>query len=273
MYCKACLSIQIRFVTIQLSNTPHQNVQFLLTDFDMNTLYVRSMPKTNENYTFTGRVFLVPAPNFSYRFGTPPKKIGVTGNAPPEDFWEGERLRLWKKISPTYRVCFSWPPPGEQRKLSETSSWSVYEDPVLKVLTPGHNVGFKYTRLDAIEDTTTNHTSVNRTYSITGSFGSNTNVSGASNGTPNSSPGRLSTTDGTTPSQSCITASEPNQPLNPEDELRWAHNSAFDSFCLLVFKPTRVEHLVYAPNHASPPVRLVYAANKEGDWSMTEVNP
>ncbi|KAH6565619.1 hypothetical protein BASA50_007979 [Batrachochytrium salamandrivorans] len=231
-----------------------------------------TMPKTGENFTLTGRVFLVAAPNFSYRFGTPPKRIGVTGTANPDDFWESERLRLWKVIDPTYRVCFSWPPSGEQRSLSETSSWSVYEDPVLKVLTPGHNAGFKYTRLDAIEDATLNTLAIGRSYSITGYGGNGGNGDSPGGNSTLSSNRNLSMGTVTPPNMvSVLDASK--KPLNAEDELRWAHNSALDSFCLLVFKPTRVEHTIYAANHSKPPDRFVYSASKEGDWSMIEVNP
>ncbi|KAJ1341707.1 hypothetical protein BSLG_003728 [Batrachochytrium salamandrivorans] len=162
-----------------------------------------------------------------------------------------------RSSTPHIESAFRGLPSGEQRSLSETSSWSVYEDPVLKVLTPGHNAGFKYTRLDAIEDATLNTLAIGRSYSITG-YGGN-----GGNGGNGDSPGGNSTLSsnrnlsmGTvTPPNMVSVLDASKKPLNAEDELRWAHNSALDSFCLLVFKPTRVEHTIYAANHSKPPDR------------------
>ncbi|KAL2917179.1 hypothetical protein HK105_203243 [Polyrhizophydium stewartii] len=228
-----------------------------------------SMPKTGETFTITGKVYLVAAPNFSHRFGTPPKRIGVVGNASPDDFWEGERMRWWKALTPFYRATFSWPAPGELRSLSDTASWSVYAEPLVKISTPAHNVGFKYTRLEVIEDATVNNLTIGRNYSIASSGGSLPRNGSA---TPTrSSVSSVSSAGGPVSPTSTVVATIGDQPQNAADELRWVHNSALDNFCLLVFKPTRVDHV--QPIAGKPPTRFVFTVTKEGDWLTEEINP
>ncbi|KAI8921702.1 hypothetical protein BC831DRAFT_476019 [Entophlyctis helioformis] len=241
------------------------------------------MPKTNETFSFTGRIYIAAAPSLSHRFGSPPKRIGVPDSASssprreasfgtngtngsaatpidPEVFWEGERLRLWRSISPTYRATFSWPASGEMRSLSESASWSVYEQPVVKVATHTVDVGFKFTTMDAM---TMPRDSASL---IAGSLGRNASSSSIGSTSPVSRTAlAFSTLGRTSPQRS--TASFSGQ----DTAAAAAAGHALDNFCLLVFKPIRVDHV--APTPRGPPVRLLYTATKEGEWSVQDVNP
>ncbi|KAI8907700.1 hypothetical protein DFJ77DRAFT_475002 [Powellomyces hirtus] len=115
------------------------------------------MPKTGETFTITGRMYMVAAPTMSHRFGAPPRRIS-TGNdgVHPDEFWEKERLRQWKRLAPAYRASFTWPAPGESQNPVARDDSSVYKDPnSVKIVGLPSDTGFKYTRLDAMEESST----------------------------------------------------------------------------------------------------------------------
>lgn len=200
------------------------------------------MPKTRETFTLSGRLFIVAAPTLSHRFGTPPRRI--TLNSPdtnPDEFWESERVRQWRRLAPTHRATFTWPTPGELKNSNRprAESWSVYRDQTsIRVPPPATDTGYKYTRLDAMDDTLS--------------------PSSPTSPTLVSRLGNMAIGAVTSPSVK-------------EDELRCVHNGAFDNYCLLVFKASKVDHWV--PGAIAPPVRTVYNCSKEGIWAEDELNP
>ncbi|KAI9017628.1 hypothetical protein BC832DRAFT_40148 [Gaertneriomyces semiglobifer] len=194
------------------------------------------MPKTGELFTISGRMYIVAAPTMSRRFGAPPRRINIDSNTNPDDFWESERLRQWKRISPAYRATFTWAPSGESRVLTPKDERSVYlHNASVRLKGNNANAGYKYTRLEAMDDNT------------------------ATNG------GLLGTLSG------YMGSGTPNQLSAKEQELRCAHNAAFDNFCLLVFKVTKVDHLT--PVSGAPPSRVMYECMKDSSWIEVEVNP
>ncbi|KAJ3271097.1 hypothetical protein HDV01_007034 [Terramyces sp. JEL0728] len=57
---------------------------------------------------------------------------------------------------------------------------------------------------------------------------------------------------------------------NPQAELENVHQMAFDNFCLLIFKPTKVDHTVIP--RSGVPQRFIYSTDKD-NWDVEEVNP
>ncbi|KAJ3032566.1 hypothetical protein HDV00_007392 [Rhizophlyctis rosea] len=207
------------------------------------------MPKTRETFTLTGRIYIVATPTLSHRFGSPPRRITLTSpDTHPDEFWESERAKQWRRLSPTFRASFTWPQPGEPKASTRPrgESWSVYRDQTsIRVPAPAIDTGFKYTRLDAMDERTTgtgngatSPTTLVGTLSRMGIVGGG---AGAGAGT------------------------------SKEDELRCVHNSAFDNYCLLVFKATRVDHWI--PGAITPPERTIWVCSKDGVWTDEEVNP
>ncbi|KAJ3130992.1 hypothetical protein HK101_004864, partial [Irineochytrium annulatum] len=206
-------------------------------------------PKTHESYTLSGRLFIVCAPTLSHRFGsiprnvlTPPDLSSTPANPSTpraqEEFWDSERARIWAQLTPAYRASFTWPSSGENKRIGLGSEGSVYRDlERVKVSAPGQDAGFKITKLDAMD--------------ISTSSGAPTTSSTTSSGGGWLGGGKPGTT-------------------SKEEEARCVHNAAYDNFCILVFKASRVDHVNSAVN---PPVRMVYAASKEGAWVVDEVNP
>lgn len=197
---------------------------------------------------------MVAAPTLSHRFGTPPRRITLPPTETnPDEFWESERVRQWRRLAPTFRATFTWPTPGELKANTNRprgESWSVYRDQSsIRVPAPAIDTGFKYTRLDAMEE---------RPLSGSGS--------GAISPSSSSLVGTLGRMAiGAVGGGSGVGAAD------KEDELRCVHTSALDNYCLLVFKASRVEHWV--PGAITPPVRMVYNCSKEGVWVEDEVNP
>jgi hypothetical protein len=214
-------------------------------------LSIRQFPKTKETFTFSGRLFIVCSSSISHRYGSVPRNILLPSDIPStsEDFWESERLRLWKRLNPTYRASWTWPASGEHRgpgpasaewnALNKeaggggfSSSHSGYGSLSRAGQQAAFNPSFKYTKLDATDD----------------------RDSGSSKGKSSS------------PSAS--------DSMSKEDELRCAHNIALDNFCILVFKIARVDHIQPSSSGSQyPPVRKLYASTKDGAWLVEEVNP
>ncbi|KAJ3183012.1 hypothetical protein HDU87_007434 [Geranomyces variabilis] len=197
------------------------------------------MPKTGETFTITGRMYMVAAPTMSHRFGAPPRRI-TTGATNQDEFWELERLRQWKRLSPAYRASFTWPAPGEPQNsaASAASEGSVYSSAHAVKIGAQTDTGFKYTRLDAMEEQAP----------APRPGGSSTGMFGALVG---AATGGGSTAD------------------NLQD-LRSVHNSALDQFALLVLKAQKVDH--WTPNSLGPPTRIVYESGNDG-WRAVDVNP
>ncbi|KAJ3158489.1 hypothetical protein HDU86_002714 [Geranomyces michiganensis] len=197
------------------------------------------MPKTGETFTITGRMYMVAAPTMSHRFGAPPRRIS-TGAANQDEFWELERLRQWKRLSPAYRASFTWPAPGEPQNssVSAASEGSVYSSAHAVKIGAQSDTGFKYTRLDAMEE----QPPANRT-----------------GGSTNGMFGALQSAMGTASSTS-----------DSLQDLRSVHNSALDQFALLVLKAQKVDH--WTPNSLGPPTRVVYEMGTDG-WKALDVNP
>ncbi|KAJ3416128.1 hypothetical protein HDV05_003097 [Chytridiales sp. JEL 0842] len=213
-------------------------------------------PKTRETFTLSGRLFIVCASSVSHRYGSIPRNITLPTDIPPgtsaQDFWESERLRLWKRLNPAYRASWTWPSSGEPRNGNRHANpeWtSINKDYAASntlsrsstiVGAPGsYNPGFKFTRLDAMDDK-----GKNSVMSIVSALTSST--------------GNLSVNGGS------------NAPMSKDDELKCAHNIALDNFCILVFKIARVDH--YNPS-TSTPTRRLHACTKEGTWLSEDVNP
>ncbi|TPX70004.1 hypothetical protein SpCBS45565_g02093 [Spizellomyces sp. 'palustris'] len=199
------------------------------------------MPKTGESFTISGRLYMVAAPTMSHRFGAPPRRVTIgDSDIHPDEFWEQERLRQWKRLSPIYRASFTWPAPGESKHSLPKDGSSVYRASTVRLTgATGIDTGYKYTRLDAMDE---------NTGAATGLFGA---LSGFVNGN-----GRAATN---------------GSQLSKEEELRCVHNGALDNFCLLVMKAVKVDH--WTPNTVAPPVRMLYEAMKDGSWTQEELNP
>ncbi|KAJ3056331.1 hypothetical protein HK097_007309 [Rhizophlyctis rosea] len=204
------------------------------------------MPKTRETFTLTGRIYIVATPSLSHRFGSPPRRITLANpDSNSDEFWESERLRQWRRLAPTYRASFTWPQPGEPKASSRPrgESWSVYRDQTsIRVPPPTIDTGFKYTRLDAMEERAV--------------------------GNGPTSPGGLV---GTLGRMAIGAVGGSAAGADKGDELRCVHNSAFDNYCLLIFKATRVDH--WKPGAITPPERTIYVSSKDGAWTDEEVNP
>ncbi|KAI8848010.1 hypothetical protein BC829DRAFT_394858 [Chytridium lagenaria] len=120
------------------------------------------MGKTKETFCFTGRLFIVCASTLSHRFGSVPRNIVIQGtpqtpssSSAQEEFWEAERMRLWKRLTPTVRASFTWPTSGELRTLGTSAEGSAYKDMnSIKVPAPAstYTLSFKFTKLDALDD-------------------------------------------------------------------------------------------------------------------------
>ncbi|KAI9190634.1 uncharacterized protein BJ171DRAFT_438759 [Polychytrium aggregatum] len=214
-----------------------------------------SMPKTKETFVLSSssRLYIVCASTLSGRFGSAPRKVivgdeGSQAALNPEEFWETERIRLWHKISPFYRASFTWPSSGEVRTPNPNESWSVYRDQnQIKVSSPvSLGTGFRYTRLDVV--------------------GSEFNGQ-----TPPLSPSLLAKFQNATINNHSTL--ERRAKMTKEEEDQCVHNAAFDNFCLIIFKVTRVDHTACASNNSGPPTRTVYTCTKEGSWVIDDVNP
>ncbi|KAJ3299726.1 hypothetical protein HK104_007457 [Borealophlyctis nickersoniae] len=222
------------------------------------------MPKTREHFILTGRIYIVAATNLSHRFGTPPRRITLDQpDTNPDEFWESERQRQWRRLSPTYRATFTWPMPGELKNPTRArgESWSVYRDGTsIRVPPPAIDTGYKYTRLDAMDER-----------------GNGNGAGGGGGGTLTRSPTTASGSSGGLVSRlgnmalSAVSGAGGEGGMSKEDELRCVHNSALDNYCLLVFKANRVERWV--PGAITAPTRVVYTCSKDGVWSEDEVNP
>ncbi|KAJ3218333.1 hypothetical protein HDU67_006105 [Dinochytrium kinnereticum] len=169
------------------------------------------MAKTKETFCFTGRLFIVCASTLSHRFGSVPRNITIPGDIPSmpssaakqEEFWEAERLRLWKRLTPALRASFTWPTSGELRTLGSSAEGSAYKDiGSIKVPAPAstYTLSYKFTKLDALDDKAL------------------------------SSP----------PSVMAVGATKP---LTKDEEIKFAHNAALDNFCILIFKASKVDHV------------------------------
>ncbi|KAI9347586.1 hypothetical protein BDR26DRAFT_817287 [Obelidium mucronatum] len=58
----------------------------------------------------------------------------------------------------------------------------------------------------------------------------------------------------------------------PNEETRLAHMAAYDNFCLVVFRVTKVEHYIYDGKDGIPE-RNVYSAARDGQWVVESLNP
>ncbi|KAI8892908.1 hypothetical protein BC833DRAFT_610300 [Globomyces pollinis-pini] len=61
------------------------------------------------------------------------------------------------------------------------------------------------------------------------------------------------------------------KPLTPKQQLENVHQMAYDNFCILVFKPSRVDHITKPKSGV--PVRNIFTLSKEGQWSVENVTP
>ncbi|KAJ3015953.1 hypothetical protein HKX48_004292 [Thoreauomyces humboldtii] len=190
------------------------------------------MPRTGESFTISGRLYVVAAPTMSHRFGTPPRRIG---NALQPEDWEEERIRQFKSLQPAYRASFTWPASGEPQNPIARNDGSVYKDAnSIRIIGSSVDTGFKYTRLDAMDE------------------------AGSTSATGSGLMSTLGLTNGASAQ-------------SKEHELRCVHNAALDNFCLLVLKAQRVDH--WTPNPVGPPSRVVHEQLKDGSWTDMVVNP
>ncbi|KAI9099743.1 hypothetical protein DFS34DRAFT_648694 [Phlyctochytrium arcticum] len=206
------------------------------------------MPKTGETFTLTGKLYMAAAPTMSHRFGAPPRRVSIgSSDLPPEEFWERERLRQWKRLSPSFRASFTWPGTGESQTPREGSS--VYRTNSVRISAmPLVNPGYTYTRLEAMDEGPASE-----------------KRAGVGGGVMNVLSGLYSGGGTATPSNGDAT-------LTKEQELRCVHNSALDAFSILVFKVMRVDHVSPA-SAVGPPQRVVYEMLKDGSWVKEQVNP
>ncbi|KAJ3329630.1 hypothetical protein HDU76_007527 [Blyttiomyces sp. JEL0837] len=180
-------------------------------------------------------------------FGSVPRNISIpedntpstisTSSLSQDDFWESARLTMWRRLSPQFRASWTWPSSGEHRGPGPSSAeWSAYKDiGSIKAPPPTVNTGYKILKLDSIEEELAGNNSGNNS-----SSGSNSRLFGGGK--------------------------------SVDEETRCAHNAALDSFCILVFKATRVDHLEPGSG-SSAPTRTVYNAAKDGSWQAEEINP
>ncbi|KAJ3402487.1 hypothetical protein CcCBS67573_g02281 [Chytriomyces confervae] len=133
------------------------------------------MPKTGEMFLLTGKMFIVCSSSLSGRFGSGPKNINLPdplpvfppGNPfPPtaDDYWQSERERLWKELSPAYRASFTWPNPGDSKSDAITQpmeQMKVQDRGSARNSLPAMSFDYKRTKLEipsatskADEDTT-----------------------------------------------------------------------------------------------------------------------
>ncbi|KAJ3105931.1 hypothetical protein HDU97_007277 [Phlyctochytrium planicorne] len=191
---------------VKLSQS-HEILWYVLVLFRMKQVVIISQRQMGKDtFTFSGRLFIVCAPTLSHRFGSIPRNITIPDIASmsQDDFWESERIRIWKQLSPSFRASFTWPASGELRTLGSSMEGSVYKDSTIKVPPPAStslSPSFKYTKLDFMDDSA------------------------------NKSP------------PSVLSFSSPKKPLTKDEELRFTHTMAFDNFAILVFKASRVDHV------------------------------
>ncbi|KAI8620252.1 hypothetical protein BC830DRAFT_1100143 [Chytriomyces sp. MP71] len=124
------------------------------------------MPKSNETFVLSGKMFICSSPSLSGRYGTGPKNINLPdtlpvfppGNPfPPtvEDYWQSERDRLWKELSPAYRASYTWPNSGEsQSEMAQLVQLKLEKAPgtVRSSVSSQISFDFKHTKLDIVSD-------------------------------------------------------------------------------------------------------------------------
>ncbi|TPX38247.1 hypothetical protein SmJEL517_g00380 [Synchytrium microbalum] len=187
-------------------------------------------------FILSGKINVVASHVVSSRF-RPPRLIQLPDDASdPDEFWDNERLRQWKKLNQGFRSTFTWPNPGEIAK------------PRFSHLISTVDVGFRYLKLDAITETKTPQSSIMGAPGVAGNNGKE--------GARNNLGGMIGSTSGI--------------PLSRDEELRMVHDAALDNFALLVFKITRVDHL---DQSEMPPRRTLFEMSKDGTWSFSEINP
>ncbi|KAL0079356.1 hypothetical protein J3Q64DRAFT_1762271 [Phycomyces blakesleeanus] len=75
------------------------------------------MPKSKEQYHFSGKFYIASSPTQVTRF--PPPK--VSDQLPAAVYWETERRRQWSLMSNRTRASFTWPSQGEVPKADRLS--------------------------------------------------------------------------------------------------------------------------------------------------------
>eukprot|EP00842_Homolaphlyctis_polyrhiza_P006710 jgi/Hompol1/703/HPOL_000442-RA len=267
------------------------------------------MAASNESFVLTGKMHVIAAPTLSARFGFA-KRLGVVAaGASADDFWERERLRVWAALDAAHRASFTWPAPGETRSLQPLASWSVYDDAaangsngsgVVRVRVagpapPSRDVGFSVVRLDALVGPAA--TEMGKSFSIAASAASaapsdkledkpstlprataptsmaavRSRFNSITLGAPMSVTGASASASASASGNPGGMNSENNAQSSDEQDLMSLHNSALDNFCLLVFKPSRVDHTAFLPG--LPAQRYVYTLSKDGEWFVEDLNP
>ncbi|ORY40748.1 hypothetical protein BCR33DRAFT_852630 [Rhizoclosmatium globosum] len=223
------------------------------------------LPKTNDLFILSGKCFLVPAPSLSGRLGTGPRGIVIPVSDGTDDFWQDERVAQFRRLSPRFRAEFSWPPTGEPRGLSASSS----------------------------------HQDINTTQQALSdiSLSSSSPVPSSPTTTTPSAPQSSTTT--TTSSRSkplppvpilqvkpkyrasiaptLHTFKHTSLPASPDDttdeEVKEAVEFALENFCLVVFRVLKVEYVKYQGTVDGVPERRVWTANRDGSWLEEALNP
>ncbi|KAJ3025924.1 UNVERIFIED_CONTAM: hypothetical protein HDU68_006454 [Siphonaria sp. JEL0065] len=169
----------------------------------------------DETFSLSGKAAVVVSSSLAGRFGSGPRNIALPSNLTSDDFWQTERARLWKELSPSYRASWTWPNSAEKRSTNDVNALS----------------------------STLQKSSIRSSVSVL--------------------PNSFAVTS--------LNAIDPSDASLPED-LKMTHLAAFDNFCLLVFRVTKVEHFIYNTKDGIP-VRNLYTCARDGQWNVESLNP